>query len=111
MAKERINLSVDPEWSARVRNEAARRKVAMSRLVMDAVTDYLDGEEEIVAAASNPVFMEAMRGMFANPQVMQTLVELVHQKGVDSDQLKLFGNGLDAFSNVIQDGKKKGKKK
>jgi len=107
MAKDRMNISVDVEWIARVREAAKGRGVTMSKLIEDLVTNGLDEVEEFAQAASNPVFMDAMRGMFGNPVVMASIVEIMQQQQPSKEQMELFGDGMEAFTTAIEKGKKK----
>ena len=108
IGKVQLNLTVTAEWDDRVRQAAIDRKTKVSDLVMGYVTEGLNEDAQIAEATANPVFMEAMKEMFGNPQTMRALVEMMQQTagGVSPDQMKLFGNGLDAFASVVQKGGK-----
>jgi len=111
MGKRAFNMYADDEFYERVRKVAEDRQMTMSRLMVSLVTDGLDEIEELAAAAANPIFMEAMKGMFGNPQMMGAMMEIMG-KGNDSEsQMKMFDKGMNAFADVVTEKKKGGKKK
>jgi len=98
-------------WRRRVTKIAKDRKITVSGLIRDLVSEGLDEVEEMAAFVADPVLMEVMRSMFSNAEVLGSMMEVVARKRVDDTQMQLFEDGMRAFQKVVKGSKKKARKR